>query len=423
MAMQGDYQKARRAMDALDQEASKADSPEGLRTRALVLAAQRSRPRRLEAVRLLEKATSDQLPPPENQFLLGQLYESVGDWRKAREQMLSLVTSNPDNPLYLARYVRGLLRHDGADEAEPWVSKLEKLQPDLFQTLELKARVLKARGKGQEVTELVKRYARRPDANLRRAASLLEQLDQAGDAEELYRRYRRESKAPDATLVLAEFLGRQKRLREALDLCDEARKALPVDAVAATALNILYVCGRDPEQNQRVRGWVKEEARKGPRRAFAVSCLAALHHMQGEYAEATRLFRAALELDPNDALALNNLAWLLALREGRGAEALELLRRAEESVGQLPDLLDTQAVVHLALNQGPEAVAILEDLVAEQPTALAYFHLARGYQLTRQTVAAKGAIRKAHEQGLKPADVDPLEREAYDRLLEELGTR
>src|SRR5207247_302931 len=110
-------------------------------------------------------------------------------------------------------YLRGLLRHED-DEAGRWLAQLEKLQPDTFQTVEPKARLLKGQGKGEECAALLRAHATRDPAALRRTAALLEELGQGGAAEELYRRWARESGQPGAGLVLAVFLARQGRLGE-----------------------------------------------------------------------------------------------------------------------------------------------------------------------------------------------------------------
>src|SRR6185369_15784952 len=94
LALQGNYQKSRLALerlDVLDKDLVGAEGPDEIRARALVLATQRSRASRLQAIRLL-KESAGRLPlAAEDQFLLSQLHESIGDWREARSQMLSLV--------------------------------------------------------------------------------------------------------------------------------------------------------------------------------------------------------------------------------------------------------------------------------------------------------------------------------------------
>jgi len=58
--------------------------------------------------------------------------------------------------------------------------------------------------------------------------------------------------------------------------------------------------------------------------------------------EAVAAYQEVLKLRADDVLALNNLAWLLAVRDGRGEEALSLIERAIEVAGPDGGLLDTQ---------------------------------------------------------------------------------
>jgi cellulose synthase operon protein C len=51
--------------------------------------------------------------------------------------------------------------------------------------------------------------------------------------------------------------------------------------------------------------------------------LAHVKNLQGRYDEAETLYRQAVEKNPRDTTALNNLAYLLALRGGRADEALQ----------------------------------------------------------------------------------------------------
>src|SRR5205823_1551700 len=104
--------------------------------------------------------------------------------------------------------------------AESWLAKLEKLQPQDARTVELKARLLAAQGKGSEAAALIKAYTKNKDKDnlLGAFAALLVGLGQPDAAEEMYRESVARSKQPEAILVLAEFLARRDRLPEALEL-------------------------------------------------------------------------------------------------------------------------------------------------------------------------------------------------------------
>jgi len=84
---------------------------------------------RAEALRRLEGETKAAPPPPDEQFRLVQLYDATGDWPQARDRLVGLLTQDKLNPEYLAYLIDGLLRHDQAEEAGPWIARLETLEP------------------------------------------------------------------------------------------------------------------------------------------------------------------------------------------------------------------------------------------------------------------------------------------------------
>ena len=125
---------------------------------------------------------------------------------------------------------------------------------------------------------------------------------------------------------------------------------------------------------------------------------------------------------PNNLEALNNLAWLLAFQAGKEQEALELIDRAIEIAGSDPTLLDTRAVVYIQLGKPDPALESLRDALAIDPQkAVAYFHLARAYQLADNQGEARKALRRAEELGFKPETIDPLEQAVVAKLRQELA--
>jgi hypothetical protein len=134
------------------------------------------------------------------------------------------------------------------------------------------------------------------------------------------------------------------------------------------------------------------------------------------------LYGRVLEKDAGHVTALNNLAWLLALR-GRVGEGLKLVNRAIDAAGPGPGLLDTRAVAYLARGERDSALLAVRDLeatVAEASSPTTLFHLARAYELAGRRPDARRAWRAALAQGLGPNRIHPLELDAFRRLSETL---
>ncbi|HWE37739.1 MAG TPA: tetratricopeptide repeat protein [Isosphaeraceae bacterium] len=386
------------------------------RTQARVLALQRDERRRREAVALLEGLTRGPDAAPADQLLLAQLYEGLGDWPKAKPRFQAAAEADR-SPRTITLLVQALVRHKQGDEAGRWLDRLEATAPA---TVRLKALVLREQGKVDRAVATVEDFGR-DGSRLESAATILEQLGQLGPAERAFRRLAKAS--PQGGLALARFLGRRGRVAEALDLCDATWATCAPQDVATAGVEIVNGPTADEAQRARVATRIEAATGRDPDRRELVVSLAILRGLQGRYPEAEALYRKALAADPRDVVALNNLAWLLTLRETRGTEALELIERAIAVAGAQPALLDTRAVVLLATGRFDPAIRDLEQAIAAEPEAAKYFHLARAHWLAKSPAAAAEALKNGEELGLKPAALDPLERPEYSRLVVAIGGR
>lgn len=422
LAAGGDYPQLVEALALLDQNLrARGRSAEDLHTKVALLAGRFGRQQ--ETVALLEELCRRHLATAEEQLLLARLYEAANDWPRAQERMLKVLAVHGDNPQCPAQYALSLLRRKEIGEAEVWLGRLEKREPQSDRTVELKARVLKARGKNADAVALLQEHAQRNNASVGFVARLLEELGEGAAAEPLYRQFVSQSQRPEAALVLAEFLGRQKRLDEALQLCEAAWQKCPPETVAAVSVALLYSAGGEGEPCQRVERWLDAAVRKGPQSAGLLMQLAALRNFQQRYPDAQALYRRALDQESRNALALNNLAWLLAVREGKTAEAQELIRRALDVHGPSPDLLNTRAAIYLKSGQSDLAVKGFEEIAAETRQAPTYFYLALAYRAAGNRSAAATAWHKAKALGLDENSLHPLERGSFREIHRELEPR
>jgi len=111
---------------------------------------------------------------------------------------------------------------------------------------------------------------------------------------------------------------------------------------------------------------------KEPRSALLWTDLGNAEAGRGEAALAEAAYQRALELDPVNVDALNNLAWLLLDQPERLAEAEELARRAVAAGGPDPHLaLDTLGRVLRARGRCQEAVEVFTQALAAAPAETA----------------------------------------------------
>jgi tetratricopeptide (TPR) repeat protein len=425
-----EHRQFQEAMALLEQNARDGADPEAdQHVKARVLAG-RNRHRK-EAIRLFEELAWKAPLSPDEQFVLAQLYEADGNWHKAQLQLATLLGSpEGKHPTYQAHYARRVLQRGDLAAAADWIARLEKSEPQAVRTVELKARLLQAQRQDLEAVSAVKQHLRDKPADLGPAAAVLDRLAQepgaravyGTEAEALYRRYV-EDNQPGRLLAFAEFLGRQGRVGEALDLCEAALRKGPAAPALAVAVAVLRAGPATAEQQARVLRRLQDALEQSPAATPLRVSLAGLYDLQGRYAEAAAAYRQILQEDPHHVLALNNLAWLLAAQEGKAPEALALIRRALEIAGPSPQLLDTHAVVALANGDSALAIAELQEAVGAAPTATRYVHLAQAYQAAQNRQAARDNLARAQAAGLKIGQLHPFDRASYERLRGELGLR
>lgn len=417
----GPYAQFRQALDLLAQNLrSRSASLEDQRAQAWLLA---TRPgHRTEGLRRLEELKRRQALLPDERFLLARLNDARGHWAQASEEMESLLATRRNNPQYVGFFVRGLLQHGQVETAAGWLDILERVDPQSFQTMELRARLLHARGQGAEAEALLLRYAARVENEIGLVAALAEELGRPA-ARGLYERHVQSSGRPEAVLALVGYLARRASLDEALAECEKAWKTCPPEKVAGACLGALHAGKPTPEQIRRVAGWLEQARSRHPQATALTLSAADLLQLERRYDEAEPLYRQVLERDPNNVAALNNFAWQLLLREGQEAAALELLERAIAVAGPLPGLLDTRALAHLRAGRHRQALEDLQEAVMDRPTGVRLLHLAQARNAAQDRQGAAEALRQARSAGLRLDRLSPLERPAYDLLARTLEGR
>jgi cellulose synthase operon protein C len=425
LAADRDYATSRRALEELGlmegdrlRPLTGNETPAQRRARVIALALQRDRAGRMEAINMLE---SEREPTPNEQFLLAQLYQAVGNRPQVRVVMSGLLRKYDRVALYVRFYAAWLIRTGDYRAAEDWVKRLTELQPDSPGTAELRARLAAAKGDLAGARKILLPQAELPDAPILAIAQTCESIKLYDDAEQLYKRIvaKVQEKQPQAPLLLAAFFGRRGRTAEALQICDELRNKVPVPAVGGVAVEVLYAdLAPKGADARRVAEWLDEAAKKaeGDTRANLVQLLASVRNLQGDYAAAMGLYRDAIRANSRDFLAMNNLAFLISTSEGKHDEALRLLAQAKQIGGPLPTLLDTEALVQLNRGDSETARRLLETVTAEAPSGTAFFHLARAELAANRVAEARVAWQQAEELGIKPANLHPLERPELVRL-------
>jgi tetratricopeptide (TPR) repeat protein len=179
----------------------------------------------------------------------------------------------------------------------------------------------------------------------------------------------------DAFLLEAELLHKHQRSEEAIAVYDRGLKALPDDT------RLLYA-----------RALLNDD----------------LNHVDA----AVRDLRRVLDLQPNDADALNALGYTLADRTDQQKEALDLIGKALVLKPNEPAIIDSMGWVQYRLGNLDEAVQQLRTAFAKQPDAEIAAHLGEVLWVSGQ----KDEARKIWEQGRRKDSKNKVLLETIHRL-------
>jgi tetratricopeptide (TPR) repeat protein len=133
-----------------------------------------------------------------------------------------------------------------------------------------------------------------------------------------------------------------------------------------------------------------------PENPTVLSDLGLVTDLAGRRTEARQAYEACLKVDPNNALILNNLAYLMAETNADLDVALNDAQKAKGLQPNLPEISDTYGWILLKKGLADQAVTVFQDLVNRVPGNSTYrFHLAKAYQEKGDAAKATAELREA----------------------------
>jgi tetratricopeptide (TPR) repeat protein len=154
-----------------------------------------------------------------------------------------------------------------------------------------------------------------------------------------------------------------------------------------------------------------------PDNILVLSELALVLDQGARLPEAKQVYEATLKLDPNNAVVLNNLAFLLCETGGNLDDALTKATRAKQLLPSLLEISDTLGWIYLKKGLPDNAIEIFKDLVSKAPNHSTYrFHLGMAY-------SQKGDKPKALDQLKEALKYNPAteEKDKIQQLIAHLG--
>ncbi len=169
---------------------------------------------------------------------------------------------------------------------------------------------------------------------------------------------------PAAAMLRGDLLAIAQRLPEAAEAYAQALARAPTSALALRHAAALRAAGQTPAATAALRAWLV----RMPLDDEAGLMLAQLDIEAGRMADAQARLEAIVERQPQDAVALNNLAWLLGEQPGEAnhSRARALAERAY-FLAPGPDVADTLGWILARSGQAAQAVPLLRQSAGSDP--------------------------------------------------------
>jgi putative PEP-CTERM system TPR-repeat lipoprotein len=142
-------------------------------------------------------------------------------------------------------------------------------------------------------------------------------------------------------------------------------KALQLNKVTENFVRLhstLRAGGKTAEAERLQAEWLKDRPKDAALRYY----LGDLALAGGNLAGAEAQYRAVLEVQPRNALAMNNVAWLMVKQKKPGA--VDLAQKANELMPGKSPLMDTLATALAAENKLPKAIEVQKAAIARSPS-------------------------------------------------------
>jgi len=386
---------------------------------------------------------------PVAHYNLGRAHAARGEWEQARQQFQKAIDLRADYLMARLALAQLEVTHGDWDAALKTAQQVLTIDRNSVNARLIESAALMGEKKYTDSRALL-------DAMLKASPSSPDVLFQLGvvdlaenkykDAEETFRKaYELNPANPRGLMGIVETLLAQNKTAEAIQLLqtESAKAPTRMDLV----LQLGNTCARAGQYDQAVAYFQKvldsmdknargrgdlylrigeTLRRKGdlqnsivalqharetmPDNVIVLSTLALVLDGAQRWNEAEQVYQAAIKLDPNNGVSLNNAAFLMAEHGGDLDQALTMAQRAKQMLPDLSEVSDTLGWIYLKKNLSDNAIDIFKELVVKQPHASTYrFHLGMAYFQKGDKLAALKELTQALKDNPPKAERDKIQ--------------
>ena len=439
----GDAEKVRQGKTILEEALQ--SNPEDIELRlfkANSLLTEGTAPAIENAKRILQKITEDRPETSQAWALLGEISLSQGQLSNVLDAALrGLVYKPNDRTLLLLKARAEAARLPVL--AIPTLRLLSELDPNDTQTAIRLANTYIATGNPQEAVNLLRAqlvsHAGTPEGrriNIALAVALYKNDNKADAQKEFDSLSQSEPNDPVPLFAQVQLLKDDQLWNElSLKVADWCQK-YPEDSRTPIVIARNLMATED-SQGKKIPEDIIRQARKTAEDILrmilkndsdsveALSTLAILLHTVGRSDESVPLYQRVLQLEPDDLIVMNNLAWVMCEEQGKFKEALELAHRGLQIKPDYIDLIDTRGVAYYRLGEFNKAVEDLTKCITLYPennpaVISSRFHLGRAFAKLGQKDEAIKHLTQALDPANRIGALSDTDQTEAQRLLKQL---
>ncbi|MDR2838691.1 MAG: PEP-CTERM system TPR-repeat protein PrsT [Azonexus sp.] len=367
-----------------------------------------------EVTGFINKAIAVNPQDSKPRLILIQYYLQAKDHKKAQMAATEAVAAVPGNPELLDALGRCQQLAGDTNQALATYGKLAGLQPDSpLAEMRIAEIQLAAKNREEALKHLKKALEIKPDLLDAQRALIAIAVDEKKTAEafaiarQIQEQRPREAigHALEGNIYIA-----QKAWPEAIAAYRRGIKLQPSPELAIKLHDLLLFSGDKAEAERWAASWNKEHPKDIALRLRQGDVASA----SKDYAQAVKFYQSVLDIAPDNALALNNLAWNAG--QLKQPKAIEYAEKANRLAPNQPPFMDTLAMLLAERGENARAVELLQKAHELAPqNAPIQLNLAKVLIKSGQ----KEAARKELEALAKLGDKFPLQAEVA-RLQKEL---
>jgi tetratricopeptide (TPR) repeat protein len=386
-----------------------------------------------KAAQILQKITEDQPNNTDAWVLLGELALKQGQIGRAIDIALrGLVYKLNDKALLQLKARTEAVRSPAL--AISTLKLLYELDPNDVDTAVLLASTYIAADEPEKAVNLLRKQLSTCDVTTRRKCNiaLAVALYKNGNKEDAEKGFESLSQSapedPAPLLAQAELFKNDKLFSQLSQKVIHWCQNHPEDNHTPVAIAGDLAATQDSEAKKTAENLLHTILDRDPNCLPAMNTLAVLLQTTGRAAASTRLYNQILELEPNNAIATNNLAWIMCEEQQKYEQAVELAQRGLEKAPDYIDLIDTRGVAYYRLGEFNKAVQDFNRCIKLYPTrtpsaVASYFHLGRALASLGKKDEAIENLKKTLELNVKIRGLSSADVAETQHLLQELSRR